>query len=129
MSWHGLLKRRGEPASQMGPLDNVNAVKLLGAKKSAAIGFYNIFPQSVSFLDIPPNSAYNRHRIVLRFVRIEDTGGFMPLRKRLSAVQVTKVATPGMYHDGGGLYLQVTRGTSGVNRSWILRYMLDRRPR
>jgi integrase len=37
-----------------------------------------------------------------------------------------------MYHDAGcrGLYLQVTSAAAGgVNRSWILRYMLDGRPR
>jgi len=27
-----------------------------------------------------------------------------------------------MYCDGGGLYLQVTRGGDGINRSWIFRY-------
>jgi integrase len=29
-----------------------------------------------------------------------------------------------MYADGGGLYLQVTEGTKGINRSWIYRYTL-----
>lgn len=45
---------------------------------------------------------------------------------RLTALQVTRVAKrPGMHHDGGGLYLKATE--SGA--SWVLRYMLDGRPR
>jgi integrase len=45
---------------------------------------------------------------------------------RLTALKVEKAKKPGMYADGGGLYLRVTpQGT----RSWVLRYMLDRRPR
>jgi integrase len=44
---------------------------------------------------------------------------------RLTALKVARAKTPGMYADGGGLYLQVTeRGAS-----WILRYMLDKRAR
>ena len=54
----------------------------------------------------------------------------MRARKRLTAVTVSKTREPGLHHDGGGLYLQVSIGAGGVvNRSWILRYMLDRRPR
>jgi integrase len=45
---------------------------------------------------------------------------------RLTAVKVEKAKEPGMYPDGGGLYLRVT--TKGA-RNWVLRYMLDRRPR
>jgi integrase len=51
--------------------------------------------------------------------------------ERLTALKVEKLRTekdpkPGMYADGGGLYLRVTpRGA----RNWVLRYMLDRRPR
>lgn len=45
---------------------------------------------------------------------------------RLTAVQVAKATKPGMYADGGGLYLQVSRvGT----KSWIYRYQLEKRPR
>ena len=46
---------------------------------------------------------------------------------RLTALKVeTKDLAPGMYPDGAGLYLRVTpEGT----RNWVLRYMLDRRPR
>jgi integrase len=40
---------------------------------------------------------------------------------RLNALKVTRAASkPGMYADGGGLYLQVTPGGA----SWIYRYML-----
>jgi integrase len=45
---------------------------------------------------------------------------------RLTALKVDKTRDPGMYADGGGLYLRVT--TEGA-RNWVLRYMLDRRPR
>jgi integrase len=45
---------------------------------------------------------------------------------RLSAVKVERVNKPGMYADGGGLYLRVT--PEGA-KNWVLRYMLDRRPR
>lgn len=45
---------------------------------------------------------------------------------RLTALKVERVkGKPGMYADGGGLYLQVTAGGA----SWIYRYMLDRRAR
>ncbi len=45
---------------------------------------------------------------------------------RLSAVEVKGINRAGMYHDGGGLYLQVSgRGA----KSWIYRFMLDGRPR
>jgi integrase len=44
---------------------------------------------------------------------------------RLTALKVEKTKKPGMYADGGGLYLRVTpEGT----RNWVLRYMLNRRP-
>jgi integrase len=45
---------------------------------------------------------------------------------RLTALKVEKAKNPGMYADGGGLYLRVT--PEGA-RNWVLRYMLDRRPR
>jgi integrase len=43
---------------------------------------------------------------------------------RLTALKVEKAKKPGMYSDGGGLYLRVTpEGT----KNWVLRYMLDRK--
>jgi integrase len=45
---------------------------------------------------------------------------------RLTALKVEKARKPGMYADGAGLYLRVT---DGGTKNWILRYMLDRRPR
>jgi len=45
---------------------------------------------------------------------------------RLTALKVDKAKEPGMYADGAGLYLRVTN--TGA-KNWILRYMLDRRPR
>jgi len=45
---------------------------------------------------------------------------------RLTALKVTRaVGKPGMYADGGGLYLQVTKGGA----SWIYRFMLNGRAR
>ncbi len=41
---------------------------------------------------------------------------------RLSALAVSRAKKPGMYADGGGLYLQVS--ASGA-RSWIYRFMID----
>jgi integrase len=46
--------------------------------------------------------------------------------ERLSALKVEKTSKPGMYADGGGLYLRVT--PTGA-KNWVLRYMLDSRPR
>jgi len=44
----------------------------------------------------------------------------------LTALKVDKAKKPGMYADGGGLYLRVTpEGT----KNWVLRFMLERRPR
>ncbi len=45
---------------------------------------------------------------------------------RLSALRVAKVADPGHYADGGGLYLQIA--DSGA-RSWVFRFTLDGRVR
>jgi integrase len=44
---------------------------------------------------------------------------------RLTALKVEKAKKPGMYCDGGGLYLRVT--TEGT-KSWVYRYKLDKRP-
>lgn len=45
---------------------------------------------------------------------------------RLTAVQIKNFSKPGFYHDGGGLYLQVSRFGS---KSWILRYTLHQKKR
>jgi integrase len=45
---------------------------------------------------------------------------------KLSAVEVKGIDQKGMYHDGGGLYLQVSAGGA---KSWIFRFMLDGRSR
>src|SRR4029077_13922574 len=45
---------------------------------------------------------------------------------KLSAVEVKGIGRRGMYHDGGGLYLQVSAGGA---KSWIFRFMLDGRAR
>jgi integrase len=54
----------------------------------------------------------------------------MRLRNRFNALSVSRLKEPGLHHDGDGLYLQVTIGAGGViNKSWILRFMLDGRAR
>src|SRR6266481_7094704 len=45
---------------------------------------------------------------------------------KLSAVEVRGIAQKGMYHDGAGLYLQVSAGGA---KSWIFRFTLDGRAR
>jgi integrase len=44
----------------------------------------------------------------------------------MSALAVGRATEKGMYHDGGGLYLQVAAGGA---KSWIYRYMLNGRAR
>ena len=43
---------------------------------------------------------------------------------KLTGLQVQKASRPGMYNDGGGLYLRVA---SGGSKGWIFRYMLSGR--
>lgn len=45
---------------------------------------------------------------------------------KLTALEVTKAKQPGMYGDGGGLYLQVKGdGKKQISKSWIFRYRLN----
>lgn len=47
----------------------------------------------------------------------------MPGMHKLTARSVTGAMKPGLYADGGGLYLQVTIGKDGApRRSWVLRF-------
>jgi integrase len=49
---------------------------------------------------------------------------------RLTALKVERIAGPGMYADGGGLYLQVTARAAGrINKSWLYRYEAHGRER
>lgn len=49
---------------------------------------------------------------------------------KLSARAVATATEPGLYGDGGGLYLQVADvDGKGPTKSWVFRYMLDRRAR
>jgi hypothetical protein len=41
---------------------------------------------------------------------------------RLTALAVNRLTAPGLYADGGGLYVQITRAG---NKSWLFRYMQD----
>src|SRR3954454_13980150 len=45
---------------------------------------------------------------------------------RLSAITVQKLKEPGLYPDGGGLYLQVSPSGS---KSWVYRFSLNHRAR
>jgi integrase len=45
---------------------------------------------------------------------------------RRTALRIEKAKEPGMYADGGGLYLRITPDGT---KNWVLRYMLNRRPR
>jgi integrase len=45
---------------------------------------------------------------------------------RLTVMRVARERAPGIYHDGGGLYLQIASQNA---RSWVLRYMLDGKAR
>jgi integrase len=72
----------------------------------------------------PPSSGIIREMIVgllvgLRRAKVSRTTG------RLTALRVQRAKAPGMYADGGGLYLQVSEGGA----SWIYRYMLNKRAR
>ena len=66
---------------------------------------------------------------------IEDKQGLKPKpqkraystdRDRLKALQVKRIEEPGIYHDGGGLYLQVSPAHT---KSWLFRYRLHDRLR
>ncbi|WP_041751194.1 site-specific integrase [Bradyrhizobium sp. BTAi1] len=45
---------------------------------------------------------------------------------RLTALKVEKLKEAGMYADGGGLYLRVTKDGT---KNWVFRFMLNKRPR
>jgi integrase len=50
---------------------------------------------------------------------------------KLTAMKVTKLAKPGRYSDGLGLWLQVTKSANGegVTKAWLFRYMRHGRAR
>lgn len=49
---------------------------------------------------------------------------------RLTQREVESKNLPGMHNDGGGLYLQVTKGTDGsIRKSWLFRYSTNGRER
>ncbi len=48
---------------------------------------------------------------------------------RLTALQVARIKTPGLYPDGAGLYLQITGKNCNVAKSWVYRFMLNGRAR
>ena len=48
----------------------------------------------------------------------------MPITGKLTALKVAREKRPGLYGDGGGLYLQVTARGS---KSWIFRFWIAER--
>jgi integrase len=49
---------------------------------------------------------------------------------RLTHREAETISRPGMHSDGGGLYLQVTKGTDGsIRKSWLFRYSANGRER
>jgi integrase len=46
--------------------------------------------------------------------------------EKLTALKVERTNQPGMYGDGGGLYLRVANGQA---KNWVFRFMLNGRPR
>ena len=40
-----------------------------------------------------------------------------------------RTAVIGMHHDGAGLYIQVTNGCTGINKSWLFRYAICKKSR
>ena len=50
--------------------------------------------------------------------------------EKLSAVRIARLKKPGLYADGGGLYLQVSGdGAEHITKSWIFRFMISGRAR
>jgi len=43
--------------------------------------------------------------------------------------KTVRSAPPGKHHDGHGLYLQITIGNRGINKSWVLRYVVGSKSR
>jgi integrase len=49
---------------------------------------------------------------------------------RLTLLKVHRIARPGRYADGGGLYLEASAGTRGsLNKCWVFRYQSGKRER
>jgi len=48
---------------------------------------------------------------------------------RLTAVKVDTVKKPGLYADGGGLWLRVKEGSGGPAKSWLFRYAVNGKDR
>jgi integrase len=52
------------------------------------------------------------------------------VENRLTHIRVVQLKSPGIYPDGGGLFLQITVGKDGSPRkSWLYRFSIDSRPR
>ena len=49
--------------------------------------------------------------------------------KQLNAKFVESVKGIGNHLDGDGLYLQVTLGSRGVNKSWLFKYQMNKKVR
>ncbi|OYQ41225.1 hypothetical protein CHU94_09000 [Rhodoferax sp. TH121] len=67
------------------------------------------------------------------FIKSTDARPYSTARDRLTPLGIKRLTTPDLYHDGGGLYLQVSlskrkaESASGpaINKSWVFRYRLQ----
>ncbi|MBE7201086.1 MAG: DUF4102 domain-containing protein, partial [Parafilimonas terrae] len=71
---------------------------------------------------------YTHGHATIRLLFVGSAVGIVSRRApgQLSALKVSRTREPGLYADGGGLYLQVTNAEA---RSWIFRFMLNGRAR
>jgi hypothetical protein len=50
-------------------------------------------------------------------------------QKRLTAVSVAALKTPGRHADGGNLYLTISKTPDGLSKRWTFLFMLDGKQR
>src|SRR2546423_10202461 len=82
-------------------------------------------PSPTSAMPRPKPGLVCIYRCVYR-QKIYQLGGRFPMAGKLTALQVNTLGV-GFHPDGNGLYLQVTEGKHGINRSWVYRYSLNSR--
>src|SRR5262249_52985241 len=85
------------------------------AKQANSSGLFRLY----TFTAVRHNPRHNCGLVRGRMAMARTIG-------RLTALKVDKAKRPGMYADGGGLYLRVTQ--SGT-KHWVFRFMLNGRPR
>jgi integrase len=58
-----------------------------------------------------------------------DVGSAAMRRRTELSDRAVRAASIGMHHDGAGLYLQVSQGRTGINRSWLFRFVVGKKSR